>query len=511
MNAGSHIRRTTNQISVLVSSDKLRAWVELPALAAPGFVAPSRPEFIEALHAAKVAITPIVEKRLDEYITLLAAFLNPEAEGRPEIPERYLVAEGTPPVEAINATFTPAEIFSRPAIAESEDDPVDYYARNSILTIEAGTVVGRITPPKDGRDGTNVFGEPVRPRRRNGRELRLGNGIGTGANDPLAVIAEVPGRFEQDGERLSMCELLDISSDVDFKSGNVDSVIDVHVHRGIKPKFVVKSAKSITVEKDVDAARLEAGGDIVVRGGIFGQEKGLPIRAGGTLTASICDGTDIRTGGDVFVSKEIINSKVYAGGRLMMEQGVILGGEIHARNGISVKFAGSDLGVKTRISVGLDGAVIHAAQGLADRVQELQGHAGRVRETLQPLLNNVRRLTASQREQATELIAKKHEYEKAAEQVSTRREKMLADASPDGPVGIDISGAVYPGVMVVFGLRQARIPAVTKGPLRIEERQVNGASQIVVVHQSNGAVQALRSTSVNVRRFQSGPDSDAEG
>ena len=504
MSAGSHIRRTTNQIGVIVSPDKLRAWIELPALAAPGFIAPSRADFIEALDVAKVIIAPAVEKRLEEYTTLLAAFLDPDAEGRPEIPERYLIAEGTPPVEAVNGEFIPSDIFNRSLASEPDDDPVDYYARNTILTIEAGTVVGRLTPPADGRDGVNVFGEPVAPRRRRGREVKLGAGICTLDDDPLTVVADVPGRFEHEGDRLSMSQLLEISSDVDFNSGNVDSVIDVHVRRGVKPKFIVKSIKSITVEKDVDAARLDAGGDIVVHGGIFGQEKGLPIRAGGKLTASICDGADIRTGGDAYVTKEIINSKVHVDGRLVIEQGVILGGETHARDGISVKFAGSDLGVKTRISVGLDGAVIHAAQGLAEQVQELKSHAERVWTMLQPLLSNVRRLTAQQREQATELISKNHEYKKAAEQVARRREKMLADASPVGPVGIDISGAVYPGVTVVFSLRQACIQTPIKGPIRIEEREVNGTMQIVVTNTLTGAVHALRSSSVNVRRFQQG-------
>jgi hypothetical protein len=104
-------------------------------------------------------------------------------------------------------------------------------------------------------------------------------------------------------------------------------------------------------------------------------------------------------------------------------------------------------------------------------------------------------------EQATELMCKADEIETAGERRASERDEMLAEAQPAGKPGVDVSGTLHPGVVLVFGLREAAVKAPIKGPVRVEERQVKGATEIAVVNEVTASVMVLPSARVAVRRL----------
>ena len=66
---------------------------------------------------------------------------------------------------------------------------------------------------------------------------------------------------------------------------------------------------------------------------------------------------------------------------------------------------------------------------------------------------------------------------------------------------MDVSGTLYPGVVIVFGLREAAIRNPIKGPVWVEERKVKGSTEIAIVNQLTGSVTPLPSTSVDLEPF----------
>ncbi|MFQ5807641.1 MAG: hypothetical protein ACE5I3_14440, partial [Phycisphaerae bacterium] len=82
------------------------------------------------------------------------------------------------------------------------------------------------------------------------------------------------------------------------------------------------------------------------------------------------------------------------------------------------------------------------------------------------------------------------------------RKQMLERAKPDRNPGVDITGTLYPGVVLVFGLRETTIKTPVRGHVRVEERRVKGATEIVVVNQLTASVFVLPSVAVDLERFE---------
>ena len=500
---GSSAKAKTEQIRVLVSDDRLQAWIELPGKALPGFSPPTEKDVMAALDEQAIEVTDLVRERVEEYIGIIGGSTESQgADGPPEIPERFLIAEGQPPADAKHGDVEWHGAFVQDAQDWEADARANHYAANSILTVGADTVVGRIIRPTPGHDGRDVFGKEVRPKRSKGLPMELGDGLTTAADDPLQVVTTVPGRLVRQGQKLRMDEVLEISGDVDFRSGNVDSVIDVHIRGDIKPNFVVKTAKSLTVQGSVEAARLNVDGNIQVRGGLFGQDSGCNVQAGGEVTAAICDGVKVEAGGDIRISKEIINSELRTAGELLIEHGSLIGGEVFARNGVKLKYAGTELGVPTRIAVGRDGVVVYRVQKIDAQIGKQAQQAEQSRTQVQPLIADLKRLTPAQREQATEMLAKATDCERGTVELRAQRDRMLEEAAPEKKPGIEVEGILYPGVVLVFELREARVKAPVKGPVRVEERQIEGVTEIAIVNELTASVVPLPSAMVDVRRFE---------
>jgi uncharacterized protein (DUF342 family) len=503
---GSEAKPITGQIRIDVSDDRLQAWIVLPGALLVRAAHPGEADLLAALTEAGIVKSASTLQRVREYAKLLHDATECEdGGGPPEIPERYLIAAGKAAVEAVDEKFEWDEAFVGKLRDWQGDAPVDYYTLNSILTIDADTLVGRICGGTPGKLGMDVFGQEVPPHRMKGVPLKVGNGLRVTEDDPPRIVTEVSGWLVQGPSEIRMSELLEIASDVDFKSGNVDSVVDVHVRGDVKPNFTVKTTKSLTIDRAVESAELLAGGDIQVRGGLFGQESGRRIRAGGTIVAHICDAADVEAAGDIRVVKEIINSDVRTTGTLRIENGSIIGGKVYARDGVKVKNAGSELGVSTEIAVGTPGLVLYRAQQLDGQIRKHHEQAEQIRTRMQPLLANIKRLLPAQREQATALISKADEIELAADHALAERDRLLEEAKPQTNPGVDVIGMLNPGVVLVFGLRETTIKTVVKGPMRVEERKVDGVTEIVIVNQLTGSLTPLPSATVDL-----GPYREAE-
>lgn len=507
---GASTDKTTRRFRVLFSRDRIQVFIESHGVGDPGYTPLDEDEVLGTLMDVSVPIDDVVRKRVGEYITLTrSGSSNEGGDGPPEIPERFVLAEGKAPVEAVDGEFVWDAAYEQEINDWSKDAPVDYYTRNSILTIDVGQVVGVIKPPRDGASGRDVLGNEVKPRRRKGTPLSVGNGLSLADDGSNQVVTTVAGRLVRDGSTVSMNELLKIPRDVDFKSGNVDCVAEVHVCGMVKPNFSVRTTKSLTIEKGAESAELIVGKDLVVRRGVFGQESNRLIKVGGNISAAICDAARIEAGGDVKIAKEIINSSVRVNGRLEIERGAIIGGEIHARNGVKAKNIGSNAGVPTRVAVGIDAAVLFRARKMEKDVAKLTQQSEQIRTQVQPLLANIKRLTSTQREQATELMCKADEIGGAADEMADERKTMIQNGRSDESPGVDVTGALHVGVVLAFGLRETTVKTALTGPLRVEERQVKGVTEIVLVNPNTGSVTVLPSMEVDPSRFAKPDDGES--
>jgi uncharacterized protein (DUF342 family) len=511
---------STYHIEVGVSEDRMEAWLEVrvPDCAT---TAPTVEQLAALVEKQKVAVTDAVRQRLDKLATLLAAALAPpEGTDPPEVPSRVPLAEGQPATDATDGVFEWSPDLEARRNPPTDDDHVDYFAMNTIVTVPAGAYLGRIIAPIAGTSGTDVLGNERAPRKPKGVPVTLGCGVQIGppeadadgprgampgSDSPPAdaaegdlIYARSDGRVVLAHGRIAVEEVLEIRGDVDFNSGSVDACVDVLVCGTVRSNFTVKTTKALSVERVIEAAEVHADQDIMVRGGIFGQECTGRVSAGGDIAAHLLNEAVVCARGDVHVKKEIINSRVTTNGQLIAERSTMIGGECHARERMTLRVVGSDAGVVTLISVGPNINELRRARQKEREIKALEKSAEQIRKTVEPLMANMKRLLPEQRERATELICKADELELSGAELRQEIERMRAAARPVGEPALTVEEVIHAGTVVTIGTRDVHFGKLLHGPVRLELRKVKNVTEVVAVNQRTGSITVLPSTEADL-------------
>lgn len=197
--------------------------------------------------------------------------------------------------------------------------------------------------------------------------------------------------------------------------------------------------------------------------------------------------------GNVTVARESLGSRLHTDGQLTLLRGAVLGGYTYARLGAEMPELGNEAEVRTVLALGLDPAAILEARSIDARIKKRREAAEKIRSTVQPLLNQLKRLTPDQRERATELMYQADMLDQEVRQDEQRRDELLARASPPAgaPASLVIRKAIYPGVTLIFGDRMTRITRVRKGHFRILRRPGERSDEIVLIDRISGSVTGL--------------------
>lgn len=472
------------QFAIDISKNRMTAWIYLRDPGDPRQLV--KEEIMESLVESKITINKEVHSRLDTFMTVLAS--------SEKVPERFVIAEGKAVREGSDGEFLWDKLLEEEGDAWQDDAPINYYTRNSIITIEKGQRIGTVIAPKPGVNGFDVFGKKLTPKKRP-TEIQLANTVVMSSDQPGVVVANVAGKVIFEHGVLSMIEVLEITGDIDFESGNIDSVINVHVKGTVRDRFSIKSKKSVSVCGAIEAADVSAKDSILVRGGVLGREKGV-LQAGGEIVAKFCDHADLRAYGDIKISKEVINSHVRTDGKLIAEHSVIVGSDVYAREGVVVGTLGSEANIPTTIIVGTHPDVIREAEQISQELKARKEHVDRIRKAIQPLIVEMKNLNPDQRERATELLFKADAIDADIAVEESRREALLKAGRAPEPPYVLVGRAIYPATVIRIGRKQVLFDKGQKGAVRIEKRKIENVTEIVVVNQLSGSITVLPSVNV---------------
>lgn len=238
---------------------------------------------------------------------------------------------------------------------DSETHVVDPRERSIFRTIKENTLIVKIVPPVEGEAGMNVFGEKLFPMESREAEVVLGEGVAM-ADDGVTVVAECTGMISWVGNTVSVLDYVEIKGDVDYKTGNIKMESgSVMITGAVIDGFQVSAPGDVLVNQFVESAIITAGGSVSVNYGIAMGNNGL-IKAKGEVRAKFMETAVIEAGGNVHVAQNASNCTITTQGKLIATEGkgLILGGTIHARDGVVANEIGSDFGVVTHIILGPD-------------------------------------------------------------------------------------------------------------------------------------------------------------
>ncbi|MCR5143976.1 MAG: FapA family protein [Lachnospiraceae bacterium] len=262
-------------------------------------------------------------------------------------------AQGKPPVHGCDARI---EYFfnTNPNLKpkHNEDGSVDYHSLDTISHVKAGDLLATLHPMNPGENGSDVFGKVTPPRSVKNKKLDYGRNI-TLSEDGLNIYSDVTGHVTLTGGKVFVSDIYDVPADVDNSTGDINYDGNVHVHGSVRGGFTVIAHGNIEVDGSVEDSLLQADGDIIVKCGIQGMQKGV-VEAGGNVITKYIENAKVFAGGFV-ESGSIIYSEVSAGEDVIVaeKKGSINGGIVRASGKVEANFIGSEMGGKTTIEVGL--------------------------------------------------------------------------------------------------------------------------------------------------------------
>lgn len=253
---------------------------------------------------------------------------------------------------------------------------VDYHERSTFRCVNKGDELARIVPPTAGTAGVDVRGGVIPAA--GGQEVSLQIGENVVASDSgRTLIAGIDGVVVHAGDHISVTDVLEIKGDVNYESGNVHlEKGSVLIKGGIRTGFEVDVPGNIVVEDGIEGAEVKAGGDIEVKRGLLMHNKGR-IAARGSISAHFAENATIEADKDINISNNISNCHIVAGGKISVTKGkgVIVGGDICSNGGVEANEIGSELGVETHITIGVDSKekqeFIRKKQGLQESISKI--------------------------------------------------------------------------------------------------------------------------------------------
>ncbi|AIY87560.1 MULTISPECIES: DUF342 domain-containing protein [unclassified Thermotoga] len=431
------------KVEITVSEDRMQAYVTLRKEGSSELPL-TKEELLNALRSA--GINHGIKEEIIEDLARSPVYNTP-----------VLVAEGTPPVDGDDGRV---ELLKRIEFTSQEGEKIDLreIPAKQRMIVRKGETIARIIPPTPGKEGIDVFGNPVKPRPGRVPEYHLGYNVTMKDNEIIATKSGIL-VIETNGT-IHVYDTLEVDN-VDYSTGNIDFPGKVVVKGDVKPDFVVKAQEDITVKGVIEAATVISFNGSITAGGIKGRGKAF-VKAKKTVKAVFVENAEVEAE-EVQVEKNIENSTVKAINVVVSGKGgSIRGGITIARVKVETCFLGSPIGVKTRIEVGVDPEInekikLLSAQISLDRenvqkltklLVELRKLQGILKDKFPPdkeaLLNKVNNTLINLRDS----IQKNEGELKKLKEIA---EEMAKNAS------VVVKEVVYPGVEIVMFERVFRV------------------------------------------------------
>lgn len=365
----------------------------------------------------------------------------------------FVIAKATKPIQGKNAEIIyhfDVDKISKPTI--KEDGSVDFHMVDNINHIEAGALLATLQPAQMGKPGIDISGEPIKQAKVNVKTLKHGHNIHL-SEDGLKMYSDVAGHVQLTGDKVFVSNTYEVPADVSTSTGDISYDGNVHVKGNVITGFKIEAKGDIIVDGVVEGATLIAGGQIILRRGIQGMNRGV-LQADHDIVTKFIENSEVYAGGSV-TTDAIMHSTVEAKGEVVStgKRGLIIGGSIRAEQNISMKEAGSTMGTKTLLEIGMDPSLLEEYQSLDKQIVSMTEEIEKYNKTIGVYANKVKKgekLPDDKRKQYE--IAKKSVelLRQNIENAELRSEELREEMEEHNRGRIKVSGAVYPGVKVTI-------------------------------------------------------------
>jgi len=427
-------------VEASTSDDKMQAFITVTRPEGDGG-APTFEMIIRALHD-KGIVACINEDKIREFVQ------NP-VYGVP-----VLVAEGIPPVNGQDGSLHYLVDVSRdrkPVIME--DGTVNYKELNLIENITKDQKLVEVIPPTKGKNGINVMGTELKAT--DGRPAVIPKGRGVYLDkEGTALYAEIDGQLKIVDGKINVYSVYEVPADVDNSTGNIKFIGNVSVRGNVLSGFEIEAGGDIEVDGVVEAAKLKAGGNIILKRGMVGGGKGELI-AGGDIIAKFIENSKVEVAGDL-KADAVMHCDVKCGNSIILggRKGLLVGGIARVGKYVEVKYLGNQMFTSTVVEVGVEPQLRERLKLLKTEIAKLEEGLAKANQAI-ALLNKIKSATGELSLEKREILAKstRTKFTFESKLIEYKKEtKAIEERLQAGSNGrIKVLGNVYPGVRVAIG------------------------------------------------------------
>lgn len=282
------------------------------------------------------------------------------------------------------------------ALQEDEHGRVDFYQSHEFVVIDPDTPLMRRIPPTQGKLGIDVQGSVLSPEPGKDQSFNrdiLGAHISPG--DPNLLLASIKGHPVVVNAGVNVDPTLRVKS-VNLATGNISFDGSVEVAGDVASGLSVQATGDVFINGIVEKARVTARRNLVIKGGVVGEDLGRDennqlilrtrLRAGGNIHAKFINLAEVIAGQDIHVREYVMQSHLRAQGAVLLGQdggkGSLIGGRVQAGEKIVVNTLGSEAYVATEVRVGTDNVKRRWLDALKQAYKKTQHNIAQ----LQPLL-----------------------------------------------------------------------------------------------------------------------------
>jgi uncharacterized protein (DUF342 family) len=305
------------------------------------------------------------------------------------VADHLVVAHGTPPTEGADSDFlelVPQAADRAPKV--NADGLIDYRDHGAIAVVEPGAPLMRRVPPVAGVDGHTVLGQVIasRPVRDEPFASAL-IGAQVSAQDPDLLIASTAGLPVRVPCGVQVEPVLRVK-EVNLATGNIHFDGTVHVEGDIINNMKVQASGDIMVGGTVEAATLEARGNISIKGGVIAAST---VVAGGALSARFAEGSSLRCGSVLALDDAALECQLQSANQILIgvknpQRGRLVGGSTSTKMLLKTPILGSAKSGVTQVTVGADPQLEKRYQELSNRIAAEKANEDNLQKLCQHLI-----------------------------------------------------------------------------------------------------------------------------
>lgn len=233
-----------------------------------------------------------------------------------------------------------------------EDGSIDFRDRRIMVGVSEGQCIATKTPAVTGEPGTNIFGEETPARTPVDIKVKPLNDAKF-VPETNQVIATKSGVLSiVNGNVIKVLSHQLISGDIDYKTGNIDSMNCVTIEGSVQPGFKVRSIGDLKIGGGIMSGDITCDANLVISGGIAGKKSKI-ISTGDCDINFIEQGT-LSCGGLCVVRTQSYYSAITADGDIRCKpESKIMGGTLFAGGSITLFDVGADDSVPSHIAAGI--------------------------------------------------------------------------------------------------------------------------------------------------------------